>query len=284
MRIFILLLLSFFVVIPSYADCINPAGVEGKQIYNTTYKTMQFCDGTNWIAMRGGVAGDNLGNHTATQNLDLSAYGMMFGNSSIIKADQGGAIELGAGNGVGGTGTPYIDFHFNGLTEDYNARLINIGDSVLRLDGAKLDMGNNQVTNMAPPIISTDAATKAYVDGLTGANETDPKIGTLTEGKWCTVSGGEVVCTSDAPGGEASGTIGGGCRRRSTTSWGNATSCSATCGSSSVLGGCPAGYTAYAIDYESDVSCSINFSNPNTCGCGNTIPKYYRFPTFCIKD
>jgi hypothetical protein len=34
-----------------YAACTSPAGIEGEQVYNTDYATMQFCDGTNWISM-----------------------------------------------------------------------------------------------------------------------------------------------------------------------------------------------------------------------------------------
>lgn len=37
------------------ADCVNPAGEEAVFVYNTTYKTMQFCNGTHWIGMAGGV-------------------------------------------------------------------------------------------------------------------------------------------------------------------------------------------------------------------------------------
>lgn len=40
--------------------------------------------------------------------------------------------------------------------------------------------------------------------------ESDPKVGTLTNGKWCTASGGQVVCTSDAPSGTTTTTTGGG--------------------------------------------------------------------------
>jgi hypothetical protein len=82
----------------AYAACSNPAGVEGEQIYNTTHNVMQFCDNTDWTAMRGdgdtlsalsctdgqiakwnnggstwecaadatGSGGDDLGNHIAT--------------------------------------------------------------------------------------------------------------------------------------------------------------------------------------------------------------------------
>lgn len=31
--------------------------------------------------------------------------------------------------------------------------------------------------------------------------ETDPQVGTLTNGKWCTTNGTSVNCTSDTPGG-----------------------------------------------------------------------------------
>lgn len=33
------------------AACTSPAGIEGEQVYNTDYATMQFCDGTDWIGM-----------------------------------------------------------------------------------------------------------------------------------------------------------------------------------------------------------------------------------------
>ncbi len=33
--------------------CSNPTGPEGQMIYNKDYKTMQFCNGTDWVAMGG---------------------------------------------------------------------------------------------------------------------------------------------------------------------------------------------------------------------------------------
>lgn len=49
----LLLLAAVTALAPSmlYAACTSPAGIEGEQIYNTDYATMQFCDGTNWISM-----------------------------------------------------------------------------------------------------------------------------------------------------------------------------------------------------------------------------------------
>lgn len=55
-RFFLLTLFLVFSFIPSIAQaaCSSPAGEAGEQIYNADYKTMQFCDGTNWISMKGG--------------------------------------------------------------------------------------------------------------------------------------------------------------------------------------------------------------------------------------
>lgn len=36
-------------------------------------------------------------------------------------------------------------------------------------------------------------------NGNDGSSEVDPQVGTLTDGQWCTASGGVVNCTSDAP-------------------------------------------------------------------------------------
>lgn len=38
--------------------------------------------------------------------------------------------------------------------------------------------------------------------------ETDPKVGALTNGKWCIASGGQVVCNQDAPSGGGGGGVG----------------------------------------------------------------------------
>lgn len=55
-KLLIILIVFIVLAIPkaALADCANPVGKEGQQMYNTTYKTMQFCDGTTWWDMRGG--------------------------------------------------------------------------------------------------------------------------------------------------------------------------------------------------------------------------------------
>lgn len=38
---------------PANAACTSPAGPEGTQVYDSTAKVMKYCDGTNWISMKG---------------------------------------------------------------------------------------------------------------------------------------------------------------------------------------------------------------------------------------
>jgi len=45
----------------AHAACSNPAGVEGEQIYNDDHNVMQYCDGTDWTAMRAGGASGSSG-------------------------------------------------------------------------------------------------------------------------------------------------------------------------------------------------------------------------------
>jgi hypothetical protein len=62
-----------------------------------------------------------------------------------------------------------------------------------------LDMNTFRITNAGAAVITTDGATKAYVDGLTGAAETDPKVGAVTNDKFCRGDGTKVVCDQDEP-------------------------------------------------------------------------------------
>ncbi len=56
MRYFLLIFLGLVSFSGSVlADCSNPEGPAGRQMYNTTYNVMQFCDGNNWYSMKGGV-------------------------------------------------------------------------------------------------------------------------------------------------------------------------------------------------------------------------------------
>jgi hypothetical protein len=47
------LLFSWLSPAVARADCSGPAGVEAEVIYNADYHVMQFCNGTDWVAMGG---------------------------------------------------------------------------------------------------------------------------------------------------------------------------------------------------------------------------------------
>lgn len=54
--IFIIQLLAVLFSSEAVADCLDPAGPEGLVVYNPAVKTMQFCEGDDWIDMVGGLA------------------------------------------------------------------------------------------------------------------------------------------------------------------------------------------------------------------------------------
>ena len=94
-----LILLSFMSPLAAHAACTTPAGDAGDQFFNTTVTRMQYCDGTNWVNM--GVSGlgttDNLGNHTATQAINMAGFNIINGGALV----QNNAVTLQAKNSGG---------------------------------------------------------------------------------------------------------------------------------------------------------------------------------------
>ena len=86
--IFLFLIVFFSFTSLAQADCVNPAGIEGEQVYNSTHKTMQFCDGTNWYSMKGGTV-------TTLDALSCS-------NGQVIKWNNGSSIWECANDDSGG--------------------------------------------------------------------------------------------------------------------------------------------------------------------------------------
>lgn len=41
----------FYTISPAFAICSNPSGIAGQTYYNTTHSMLQYCDGSDWIAM-----------------------------------------------------------------------------------------------------------------------------------------------------------------------------------------------------------------------------------------
>lgn len=112
MRLALLTILFAFIAAPAFAACTSPDGQESQTRYDFTSHKMFYCNGTNWIesgapvgAMTNGKwcrgtgtqivcdqdepagGGDNLGNHTATSNLNMGTRKITNLGAPTVNAD-----------------------------------------------------------------------------------------------------------------------------------------------------------------------------------------------------
>lgn len=66
-----------------------------------------------------------IGTNDPKTKLHVKEGDIRWGNNSQLNEDHGGSIELGGDSSTPGKGTPYIDFHYKGIQEDFNTRIIN---------------------------------------------------------------------------------------------------------------------------------------------------------------
>lgn len=108
----ILCLMSVFLIAsPAIAACTDPHGEGGDILFNADSGQMQYCDGTGpaWTAMGGGGGGgsDNLGDHTATQNLLMGGFNIRnAGTIQVGTMTTCGATDAGVIRYIGGS-TPW---------------------------------------------------------------------------------------------------------------------------------------------------------------------------------
>ena len=192
------MVLGVLLCVPSYAyaDCTNPAGTEGQQIYNADHSTMQFCDGTNWIAMTGGAGADNLGNHTATADLDMGTnsitnVGNVSASGVVIVGTQAGcaAGDAGAIRYVGGA-VPYEYCDGGGTWSPFKQPACGDDDTA----GCYIDTTRDASD---PDFIAANIVSGVNILGVTGTATGGGGDGPLFNGDHleseCLAAGGQVV-------------------------------------------------------------------------------------------
>ena len=185
------------------ADAYTTAGVTGKFKKTTERPELKAqlappTDGSVIILARVSVAAtgdvgavDNTARTAASSVIapgtDLEVRSLKWGNNSRLQIDQGGSIELGGDNATAGTGTPYIDFHFNGKTEAFNARIINDGDGRLTLQVPVVRAIGNVGIGIAAPSDKLDVAGNIRINDqnlfLRGGGDQNHAIGWFGGGK-----------------------------------------------------------------------------------------------------
>jgi len=78
-----------------------------------------------------------IGTDAPAEKLHVSGGKVQWGDS-LLDTAEGGSIELGGNDNAPGTGSPHIDFHFKGLQQDFNTRLVNDADGRLRVEAQVL--------------------------------------------------------------------------------------------------------------------------------------------------
>lgn len=89
---------------------------------------------------------------------------------AVLKTDQSGSIELGARDSLmKGLGTPYIDFHWDTLAQNYNVRMINNANKQLEIlfaEGSGILKVNGTVLASCGTLICSDARYKTHISLL----------------------------------------------------------------------------------------------------------------------
>ncbi|MBS7701668.1 DUF1554 domain-containing protein [Chelatococcus sp. YT9] len=224
MRSAILFTLSLLIPATAWAQCLNPPGEAGEQIFNSTHSVMQYCDGTIWIGMGGGLAvvPDQTSSGACSEANDQKLRRNTAAPPTTLEICdwRGGVGDWTAIGGGGGGATPNLDAVLTQGNAAGNKKITGLGPPTVNTDAATkqyadgkvtkagdtmtgpLAMSNQKITGLAAPTVGTDAAHKTYVDG---------KFGALTTNKWCRGSGTQVICDQDAPAGDGDTLAGLGC-------------------------------------------------------------------------
>jgi hypothetical protein len=159
---------------PALAGCSHPTGDEGYIMYNDDYNVVQFCDGTNWVSMGGGVTDARIGTLIAdkwcianavgngldcTQDApvgalsalsDVDAAGLSDGDALIWNATSG-KWKPGIVSGGGGASNP-VAFSVN--KNGTNQTVTSDAEAVITWSAEEFDTNNNFASNRFTPTVA----------------------------------------------------------------------------------------------------------------------------------
>lgn len=116
-------------------------------------------------------SGGNVGIGTTNPQAKLEVVGGdIRWAGSTLNADQGGSIELGGLGNTPGGGSPYIDFHFAGLTQDFNTRIQNDGNGRLTVNANVFQATGNVGVGTAAPAQKLHVVGNIFFGGSGGAD------------------------------------------------------------------------------------------------------------------
>lgn len=123
-----------------------------------------------------------IGTTTPSSKLQVSGDVKWGSNGALLRDDQGGSLELGGNDATPGAGTAYIDFHYSGLTQDYNVRLLNGSDGELDIAANKIYTWANIGINTTTPLAKLHVNNGGFL--VTGTGGATPTSGAGTRLMW----------------------------------------------------------------------------------------------------
>lgn len=174
----------------------------------------------------------NTGTTNQVKNAGLSVNSLAVFGNAILS---GASRYLNFGTIVGSTGYGFRDNAGTMQLKNSGGAWVNIPTSTA---GAETDPQVGVLTNgrwCTSDGVSVNCSSVAPITA-----EVDPQVGTLTNGMWCTTNGTVINCSSTAPSGGISTVTSVSCSTYN-AGWGSPATCVATCPSGYYRTGCSAG-------------------------------------------
>jgi hypothetical protein len=93
-----------------------------------------------------------IGTTTPSTAVDASQGAVRWGNGSELGTGSEDYIELSGRDDIPGKGKPRIDFHFDQIQQDFNARIVNEADGLLKVDVQRLQATGKIGVQTANPV------------------------------------------------------------------------------------------------------------------------------------